>query len=273
MAKKRRSKYNAATSDRHVLYQMSVQNVESEIDFVDDTYKELRGKHAVKLREDFAGTCNTSCEWVRRRTTNTAIGVDLDKPTLDWGAENNIANLTPAQQKRVKQANTNVLDPGPGTSKMDVILAMNFSYWIFQERAQLRDYFKSIRESLAPGGLFFLDFYGGYDSMREQTEAREIDGLFDYVWDQDSYDPISGAMTCYIHFHFNDGSKMRRAFSYHWRLWTLAEIRELLEEAGFARSTVYWEGEDDEGEGDGEFKAVEKGVADAAFISYIVAEP
>ena len=33
---KKSTKYTAATADRHELYQLSVQNVEAEIDFVDD---------------------------------------------------------------------------------------------------------------------------------------------------------------------------------------------------------------------------------------------
>ena len=58
--KKGKKAFTAATADRHVLYQLSVQNVEAEIDFVDQTYKELRAKHAIRLREDFCGTGHTS---------------------------------------------------------------------------------------------------------------------------------------------------------------------------------------------------------------------
>ena len=50
------------------------------------------------------------------------------------------------------------------------------------------------------------------------------------------------------------------------------EIRELLAEAGFSDVKVYWEGDDGEGEGDGEFKPVETGDADPAFICYIAAQ-
>ncbi len=50
----------ARTADRHELYQLSVQNVESEIDFVDAEFERLRGRKAVRLREDFCGTGNTS---------------------------------------------------------------------------------------------------------------------------------------------------------------------------------------------------------------------
>lgn len=267
-----RERFTAATADRHVLYQLSVQNVEAEIDFVDQTYKSLRGRHAARLREDFCGTANTSCEWVRRRRANTATALDIDQPTLDWGLEHNVAALPPDARKRVRLLNRDVRNPGPATSDMDAILAMNFSYWLFRDRDTLRSYFASARASLAPAGIFFLDHYGGYESMREMTEKRDIDGKFTYVWDQHRYDPISADMDCFIHFHFNDGSKMKKAFAYSWRLWTLREIRELLDEAGFRTSTVYWEGEDENGEGNGEFTPAEVGTADAAFVCYIVAE-
>ena len=47
---------------------------------------------------------------------------------------------------------------------------------------------------------------------------------------------------------------------------------ELLLEAGFRKATVYWEGEDEDGEGNGEFTPDEKGAADLAWIAYIIAE-
>ncbi len=271
----------AATADRHELYQLSVQNVESEIDFVDATFKALRGRHAVRLREDFCGTGNTSCEWVRRRAANVAFGLDIDQPTLDWGAEHNVARLKPAQRRRVSLLNRNVLTPGDAVG-MDCILAMNFSYWLFKTREDMRGYFRAVRDSLADGGVFFLDHYGGSETMTEMVEKRDIDAgkgrQFVYEWDQASYNPITGDMTCRIHFRFPDRTRMKNAFEYHWRLWTLPEIRELLGEAGFSRVTVYWEGDELDkngeptGEGSGEFSPSETGSADPAYISYITAE-
>ena len=62
-------------------------------------------------------------------------------------------------------------------------------------------------------------------------------------------------MRCHIHFKFPDGSRIKNAFSYDWRLWTLPEVQELLAEAGFDRITVYWQGTDEEtGEANGEFE-------------------
>lgn len=91
----------ATTANIHELYQLSVQNVEAEIDFVDETFEQIRGREAVTLREDFCGTGNTSAEWVRRRPTNTAIGLDLDQPTLDFGHETHVANLDSDAEKRI----------------------------------------------------------------------------------------------------------------------------------------------------------------------------
>jgi len=262
----------ASRADRHLLYELSVQYAASEIEFVDDTFKSLRGRRARLLREDFCGTANVSCEWVRRRKGNRAIGVDIDPGVLQWGEDNNLSKLTGSQRARIDLRCENVLSTK--TDPPDIVSAMNFSYWLFKERGQLQRYFRRVRESLAEGGIMFLDAYGGYDSFREIMEEREIeeDGGFTYVWEQEKYEPVSGNLICHIHFDFPDGSRLERAFSYDWRLWTLPEIRELLAEAGFSRITVYWQGWDDNGEADGDFKPVTEGESDAGWICYLSAE-
>ncbi|MEM9531121.1 MAG: class I SAM-dependent methyltransferase [Pseudomonadota bacterium] len=255
--------------DRHVLYQQAVQDVESEIDFVEATFKELRGRPARSLREDFCGTANTACEWVRRSKKNVASAVDLDPDVLAWGRNNNVAKLGEAQQARISLREGDVRDGGP---PVDTVLAMNFSYWLFLSRDEMRGYFESVRESLKPDGVLFLDAYGGYDAPKELEEPRDC-GDFTYIWEQASFNPINSQMQCYIHFELPDGTRMDRAFTYYWRLWTLPELRELLAEAGFSRSLVYWEGTDEEsGEGDGIFEASEEGEADPGWIAYISAE-
>lgn len=266
---KKKSDNMASKADRHVLYEDSVQCVESEIDFVDDTFKSLRNRKAQVLREDFGGTANTSCEWVRRRKRNRAIAVDLDSNVQDWGRKHHVAKLGDARE-RITLLNENVLDVK--TEPADIVLAMNFSYWIFKEREQMRRYFRSVRESMVDDGVFFLDAYGGSDAYKEMRERTKYDD-FTYIWDQASFDPITGDMVCKIHFSFPDGSRMKNAFTYDWRLWTLPEIREILLEAGFQRVTVYWQGDDeDSDEGNGEFEPAEHGEADEAWIVYITAE-
>ncbi|MGI9334723.1 MAG: class I SAM-dependent methyltransferase [Gammaproteobacteria bacterium] len=259
----------AERADRHELYEEAVQCAEVEIDFVDKTFKALNGRKAVNLREDFCGTANTSCEWVRRRKTNTAIGVDLDPEVQNWGVRHHVAKLGDAKS-RIQLVNANVLDVE--TPKMDIVMAHNFSYWLLKERKQLLRYFERVRNTLVDDGVLFLDSFGGYEAFQELSEKTKNKG-FTYVWDQHRFNPVNNEMTCYIHFHFPDGSKLKRAFEYCWRLWTMPEVRDLLEDAGYSRSTVYWEGTDeDTNEGDGVFEPVEVADADPGWIAYIVAQ-
>ncbi len=259
----------AARADPHVLYEQSVQCVEAEIDFVDETFEALRGRQARLLREDFCGTAATACEWVRRRDSNRAYGVDLDPQVLAWGEEHNVTKLEDGAQ-RIRLLNADVMEVV--TEPVDAVLAMNFSYWIFKERATLRRYFQRVREGLAADGIFFLDAYGGSEAFEVMKDRHDY-GRFTYIWDQAEYNPINGHMTCYIHFRFRDGSRLNKAFAYQWRLWTLPELREVLTEAGFARVIVYWEGTDEEsGEGNGVFEPTEVGEPDPAWLAYIVAE-
>jgi len=270
-ARRARPRLTAATADRHDLYTRAVQNVESEIDFIDDTFYALRSRRAARLREDFCGTGATSCEWVRRRPGNVAVGLDLDEPTLAWGREHLAAGLTDAQRERIALRRRDVRAPARADRDMDCVLAMNFSYNALFTRADMLRYMRAVRRSLADGGVFFLDCYGGYESLMEQEERRRCDG-FVYVWDQVRFNPITNHLKTAIHFEFPDGTEMRDAFTYDWRLWTMPELRDVLDEAGFERSTVYWEGDDGKGGGDGNFQPADEGDACAAWIAYIVAE-
>lgn len=271
MSPKPKKRKLADCADRHKLYEQSVQDADTEVEFLKETFQNVRGRAARSLREDFCGTATVACKWVEANWRHTAIGVDLDPEVLDWGRKHNLAKMSEEAQQRVQLIQGNVLE-SPGHD-LDIVTAMNFSYWIFKERASLLRYFCSARAALAADGLFLIDVYGGSDAYETMNETRKVNG-FTYVWEQADYDPVSGHAECHIHFRFKDGSRLRRAFSYQWRLWSLPEIRELLEEAGFSKTTVLWQGTDEEtGEGNGEFLPVERGENDPAWIAYVQAEP
>ncbi len=263
-------KTQAQRADKYDLYERSVQDAEPELDFVVQAFDEVRGRQPVTLREDFCGAAWVASEWVRRGAEHRAIGVDIDDTVLAWGQERHIAPLSAEQRSRIELIKENVLSVN---TKADALLAMNFSYYLFKTRQDLRRYFEHARECLKEGGLMIMDVFGGYDAFRELEEPREMDG-FTYVWDQDDYNPVTGHIRCYIHFEFDDDSRIDRAFTYEWRMWTLPELRELLAEAGFSRTHVYWEGtdENDEEEGNGVYERTEVGDADPGWVSYLVAE-
>jgi SAM-dependent methyltransferase len=259
----------AELADRHVLSEASVQAVDHEVEFLTDTFRAIRGRRPHILREDFCGTTNAACEWVREHKENRAIAVDLDPDVLEWGRRHHVDRLSAEQKKRLTIVQANVLEVS--TAPADIVVAFNFSYWTFKTREQLRQYFVQARKGLKREGIFCLDIYGGPEAHEEREESTEYDD-FTYIWDQSRVDPVTGRSLCYIHFRFPDKSKIKKAFTYDWRLWSIPEVRELLAEAGFSRSTVYWQGTDEDGDADDVFEPVEEGDADPAWIAYIVAE-
>ncbi|MEA3641774.1 MAG: class I SAM-dependent methyltransferase [Lamprobacter sp.] len=281
---------DAEQADRHALYERAVQCPEAEVDFIQQTFLDRRGRPARSLTEDFCGTAAVCREWILRHPEHCAVGVDKDPAVLAYARQHRLASMTADQQRRLRLINADVLEittpqSAPGLeleaptscAPVDLILAMNFSWWLITKRRDLRGYFMRVRERLVADGLFLLDAYGGYDAFRVITEERSIEDdlepSFSYIWDQADYDPISGLMQCAIHFQFPDGSRLENAFCYRWRLWTLPELREILTEAGFRNLIVYWQGWDENGDPDGCFHPVTRADADAGWICYLSAEP
>lgn len=259
---------NRKVADKFVLYKESVQDAEAEVDFLTRVYKKIRKKDAKVLREDFCGTAAVTCEWVMREKHHVGYGVDLDTATLKWGEEHHLAKMGKAVE-RVNLINGNVLHKPD--FKADMVAALNFSYFIFKDRATMLDYTRTVLESLEDDGVFVLDIFGGPDAQIESEEETEHDD-FDYIWDQDSFNPVNGHIRCHIHFRLSDGTMMRKAFTYDWRLWSVPEMTDLLYEVGFKTVDIYWEGTDQKsGEGNGVFRKSTKGDDSSSWISYIVA--
>lgn len=270
LSPKKRGKVPMAEQfELHDLYEEAVQAVDAEVEFLDETFRSLRGRDAVGFREDFCGTASAACEWVRSSRRRYAIGVDNDPAVLDWGRKHRVAKLSEVQRARVQLLENDVLKVR--TEPVDIIGAFNFSYFIFKTRAELKRYFARCLQGLNADGILFLDAFGGPEAIEVQKEKTRFDN-FTYVWDQAEFHPVTNEIKCHIHFKFPDGSKIRKAFTYDWRMWSLPEISELLLEAGFASARVYWEGEDKHGEGNGEFTETRTGTPDLAWICYIVAE-
>lgn len=264
--KRPRGRTQAQRADRYVLYQEAVQDPEGDVPRLLRMYDRHFARAPMRLREDFCGSALLACAWVRHRRHHEATGIDLDPEPLAWGREHNLVRLDPEQQRRVRLVQDDVLQARVGPA--DVIAAFNFSYSVFKQRSQLLRYFRRARAGLAPEGIFVLDVYGGPEAQERRAETREYDG-FDYVWDQDLFDPISHHTRCLIHFEFRDGSRLRRAFEYDWRLWMLPELRDVLQEAGFDAVEVYWEGTE-RGEPNGVFRVRKHAEDDPAWVAYVV---
>ena len=270
--KKKRRKGKAAPEstlgERLTLYQKSVQAPEVDVEFFSALFEGERGRRARALREDFCGSAYLAGEWVRSGADRRALGVDFHFPTLSWGHGQARATLKRKQRRRLSLVCADVLDvAGPPA---DVICALNFSFCAFKRREVLGRYFQVANRGLADDGIFFCELYGGTEAIVDLREEREVED-FTFVWDQESFNPINRETRCHIHFELADGRRIERAFSYDWRLWTIPEVRELLADAGFAGTRVFWEQVDDEGEGTGEYLPTEEQDNQEGWLVYIVA--
>lgn len=237
----------AERADRHRLYERAVQCPKEDAALFARLYRELRGREPRVLREDFCGTARLALTWCLADPRRRAYGIDLDEPTLAWARRRNLARHAHRLGGRLRLIRADVRRPQ--RFRADITCASNFSFCVFKERPALREYLARAREGLRPGGLLFLEIYGGTEAIATLQEERECDG-FTYVWDQHSYDPMTAETTCYIHFAFPDGSRLDRAFAYDWRLWTVPELRDLLREVGFAGVRLYWETLEDDPDDD-----------------------
>lgn len=272
----------ASQADLHELYQRSVQSPEADCELFEGIYKALRGGKPKVLREDFCGTALLSTTWCLGNAKRRAIGVDLDGPTLAWGREHNLQPNAKKLGDRIQLVQGDVLEVD-GLARADMIAALNFSFCVFKQRAVLRRYFERTFAGLADDGILILELFGGTKAIDLDEEVRDLDEYL-YIWEQESFNPITNEILCHIHFEFEDESKIERAFTYDWRLWSIPELRDLLEEVGFARVRVYWEkveeqdeDEDDDDEdrmlaGTGEYEEIEEVEQQDSWLVYVVAE-
>lgn len=274
---KKKTKTPLITRDKHVLYEAAVQAVEHEIAFMRKTFRTHRGRPMLHFREDFCGTAQMSAHWVGMDERHHATGVDIDPEPLDWGLRHHVHPLG-AAGRRLKLVNANVLDCH--APRVDAIGAFNFSYYLFKQRDALRTYFSTARRGLKDDGILFLDAFGGLEAMQTAKDVRKIRGAtdsfgrtiadFTYEWEHAHFDVLSHDLTCHIHFILKNGRRLNKAFTYHWRLWTLPELREILLEAGFAKVEIYTHGWTRNGEGNNNYIQRRRYENQNGWLAYIV---
>ena len=253
--------------DKYDYYRRAVQSPDTDVVFIRDTYREIRKKEAITLREDFCGTFAICCEWAKLNKAHRAYGIDVDSEPVLYGISKNLQKLAKPQRDRVRVQQADVLNPG--LPKADVICALNFSHYIFRDRAMMKSYFHNAYSTLNRDGILLVDCFGGtrcQEANEEYTDHKD----FIYYWDQESFDPVTNYATFHIHFKPSGQPKIEKAFTYEWRMWTIPELREMMSEVGFRKTLVYWEGTAKDGTGNGVFTPTEVGEECEAWIAYVI---
>jgi hypothetical protein len=226
----------ADQADKFTLYLEAVQNPRREVAFIMRTFLDCRGRLPRTLREDFSGTAAVACEWVRRDERNQAIGVDIDEEPLGWSRSNLVPRLREEEAARVKLVLGDALEVETGP--VDVVFAGSGSVCALRSREHLRDYFRRSYDTLDRDGMIVLQVPAGPEMHMTGTD-RIQKADFTYVWEQESFNSMTHEAVNHIHFEFADRPPLIRAFSYRWRVWSPVELKEALEESGFAEVATY----------------------------------
>ncbi len=127
-------------------------------------------------------------------------------------------------------------------ARADIILAFNFGVCEIHDRARLVQYLHRVRSRLRSGGVFIADLYAGPGAWTTGVSRRALPterGRIVYEWEQRAADPLTGRVANAMHFALPGGRKLKNAFVYDWRLWSIPELRDAMLETGFARTEVY----------------------------------
>lgn len=217
------------TPSRYDLYERCVQSPRASAAYL----RAIHGRSPRTLREDFCGGGALCLAWASTDPTATAIGVDMDPEPL-------------ARLRRVPRVRAIAADVLHVDARADVIAATNFPLGYFFERSDLVEYLRRSRARLKRRGVFVADMYGGRDSMTLQTTSARFslpDGTpVLYEWEHREADPVTARVLNVIHFTLGKGrnaARLRDAFTYSWRLWSIPELTDAYREAGFGAVEVF----------------------------------
>lgn len=202
----------------------------------------LHGSQPTGLAEDFCGTAAVSRCWVDRVAGGRAIAVDADRPTV---AE---AERRTSATSAIDFRACDVLDCG---EPCDALYVGNFSIGEFHDPTELSHYLEHARFRLRTGGVFLCDIYGGSSAFEigsvhrlHRFEHPEFGPVqIRYTWEQREADSGAAIVRNACHFRVQRAGQIVAefddAFVYHWRLWSIAELKRAMRDAGFARVEIY----------------------------------
>jgi len=237
--------------DRFDCYELCVQSPRHEVNFL----RAVHGNEPDVLREDFCGTGAVSRRWaadaLKRGDDGRAVAIDLDRGAL---AKARSLAVEIGVERLIEFACGDAVNAEPlAASGCDVIFVGNFSMGYIQRRADVVRYLRACKARLDAGncgfggGVFACDTYGGAGAFRlgglERRYVAPRGEIVHYAWVHEKADPLTGMVENSISFRVEkDGevtSELPRAFTYCWRLWSIAELREAMHEAGFGSTAVY----------------------------------
>lgn len=211
-------------------YERAVQSAEDSLRLVLDEH----GGAPLTLAEHFAGSAALARAFVASRAERRAVAIDLDSHAL-------------SRARGIARLQTLIGDVREARhAPVDIVHAGNFSLGYLHTRRELVDYLRGVRASLAPGGLFACDTYGGASAFCVGSSTRRIklgDGVeLTSLWERRAADLRTARVENVLGFRVTRrGDQLAHwpeAFVYRWRLWSLPELCDALDECGFSAPRV-----------------------------------
>lgn len=240
---KRRATNEAAPS-RWRLYEHCVQNIPMTLRMVEAMHAAGARSTARTLHEDFSGSAAFAHAWCSSGPKRSALAIDMDPEAhADGKAHARLKRLT-ADLARLPRTI-------PSPSKADVVYAGNFATCELHAREALVAYLSRARQRLTPGGVFVCDLYAGPGAWRTGDTRVVHPPLPElptyrvaYTWRQREADLVNGLVSNAIDFEIVNARgvavhELVNAFTYHWRLWSIPELRDAMAQAGFGEVDVY----------------------------------
>jgi hypothetical protein len=218
--------------DKFTLYEVAVTNAPALAEFFNSLAPRAR-----TLREDFSGTAALARAFLARDPAHRAIAVDHDRAVT-------------SRIPKSPQLTTITSDVRRCKLRSDIIAATNFAAGYYHTRPALIAYLRHARACLSPSGLFICDMYAGSSAFVADEQRvvvrvpKELgSGTFVYIWEQRIVDITTALVHNAIHFELPRPKRtplvIQDAFTYHWRIWSPAELRDAMLEAGFKRVDIY----------------------------------
>ncbi len=254
--------------NRYDLYQLAVQSPDLQARFL----RALHPATPTTLREDFSGPAALARAWIALDSRHRALAVDRDPEPLAHAR----ARLAADQPDAATRVEFLEQDVRACRARADLIAAFNFALCELHERPHLLDYLRAAHASLTAGGFLACDLYAGAHALTPGTSKATIptpSGPLRYTWEQRHADPLTARVENAMHFKPSRQSPIRDAFVYHWRLWSIPELRDAMIDAGFSSTEVHLSyGDALDGDGSPIPAPHQPGdTTDPDFVAYIIA--
>jgi SAM-dependent methyltransferase len=244
-------KHGSPSADTLELYRWAVQDPETHATVLRLMFERLHPGHVpARLREDFSGTSAEAVAWLALAPGRSAWAVDCDAATVAW-ARRRARRILGVRADDLHFIEADVMSAAPpAVPPADLISVLNFSVLYLREAAPLQAYLRHAWHCLASPGLLVLNLFGGAGALKPHTDSHLVTPRpklgseaavppFEFQWEQRHVDVATRLIDCRIHFRLRDSAgpggvvELRDAFRYDWKLWSLAELIDALQAAGF----------------------------------------